>query len=122
MTNAEIAKLIRERFYPPDGKEPPKWTLGRDIKIWRFIESRGKTDAEISAAVVGVALLRDAGELVWAQPRDKVTLRCLIHSQHGFTTLWYAALQRGLEAEKRQPRKGAPGLGKVLRDIMGDAA
>lgn len=75
--------LLRQHFYVPDGVPPADYDDGRDFGILVECLRKRITEAELAAAIEGLALMRDAGELDWAQPRSKLTMRALYQTRHG---------------------------------------
>lgn len=102
--NAAIAGLIRERLYidgqAPDTKVSGRpWNIGRDLNIVKALRTLGIVETEIWAAVRGVALLRDRGELGRIKPQHKLTMRVLYNTKDGQTNLWRRSVSAWQQAE-----------------------
>lgn len=102
--NAAIAGLIRECLYI-DGQSPDTkvsgqvWNIGRDLNIVKALRTLGIVETEIWAAVRGVGLLRDRGELGRIKPGDKLTMRVLYNAKDGQTNLWRRSVSAWQQAE-----------------------
>jgi len=102
--NGAVAGLIREHLYvdgtPPSTKVSGRpWNLGRDINITKALRALGIVETEIWAAIRGVALLRDRGELGRIKPHEKLTMRVLYNRKDGQTNLWRRSVSAWQQAE-----------------------
>lgn len=78
---AQLMPMVRRHLYV-DGVPPPGYTEGRDFEI--LAELLRETPIEnLEVAIEGIAMMRDAGELEWVRPREKVTVRILRNTKHG---------------------------------------
>jgi len=102
--NATVSGLIREHLYV-DGQPPTtkvsgrEWSLRRDLNIVKALRNLNIVETEIWAAVQGVALLRDRGELGRIKPNDKLTMRVLYNKKDGQTNLWRRSVSAWQQAE-----------------------
>lgn len=56
--NARAARVLREAAYKPDGVEPAKGVLARDLAWWRFrLQVSGDSPERIEMAVRGLPLV-----------------------------------------------------------------
>jgi hypothetical protein len=82
-----LMPVIRECLYVPDGKPPPGYDDGRDYKLIMDLLQGGESASTLEAAIRGVAMMRDAGELeAWSPPirrGTKLTTRVLHNTRFG---------------------------------------
>jgi hypothetical protein len=78
---AQLMPMVRRHLYV-DGVPPVGYTEGRDFEI--LAELLRETPIEnLEVAIEGIAMMRDAGELEWVRPREKLTVRILRNTKHG---------------------------------------
>lgn len=100
-TDGELMGLIRQKLYVPDKKAPVGYNDARDITVLRALRKQGLTGYQLADAIEGLAMLRDRGELDWAVPGSKMTLRGLYNTRHGVRPLLYQAQEAVYQATKR---------------------
>lgn len=106
----QLMPLVREHFYR-NGPAPEGYDDGRDFGILvSLLEQERPLD--LAAAIEGLAMLRDAGELSWAPPRSKLTMRALYHTGSGVLSTLEAGRQH-YHRTLNQQRGPAP-LGAIL--------
>ena len=112
---AEAASLIREHLWlgkvppPPPHPSQGKWTMGRDLSIWKRLLFSGRTPDEINAAIQHVrsVLLK----------HDGVPLRMTVfYNGQGYATPIFEQTL-GLHHKNAQTRK-AKQLPPTVRDIL----
>jgi hypothetical protein len=83
MTDGELMGLVRKRLYIPDGRPPAGENGARCVTVIRDLRKQGRSGYDIAAAIEGLALLRDRGDLDWLPPRTKSTMRALLNTRTG---------------------------------------
>lgn len=102
--------LIRDHFYL-NGDPPPDYDDGRDFGI--LVELlRARSETELAAAIQGLAMMRDAGEIDWAPPGTKLTMRALVHTRHGVLDTLTAG-ETYFYRRQNQQRGPAP-IGRII--------
>lgn len=91
LTDGQLMGLVRQHLYQPDGKAPPGYSDGRDVKIIRALRKQRLTGFQIADAIEGVRLMCDAGELGKKRPGEKLTMRALYNTGHGVRPLLFQA-------------------------------
>jgi hypothetical protein len=118
MSFGVLMALVRSQLYVPDGKCPQKirgprpWSEKRDASILKQL-CRRYGESDVRAAIYGLAILRDAGELNWARPRSKMTLRCIYNTSCGVEDVFQMARYTYIRSLNNRSRS-APSLGKLL--------
>jgi 5-methylcytosine-specific restriction endonuclease McrA len=71
--------------------------------------------SQIEVAIIGLAALRDRGEIVWLPAKQKCTTRALYNSRSGATQMFELATAEYWRAAKRTPRRQSF---QNIREIM----
>jgi hypothetical protein len=111
----QLMPLVRKHFYVPDGRPPTGYDDGRDFGILAELLEKVSYD-DLELAIEGLALMRDAGELTWCEPRMKLTVRALYRTHHGAMDTLTAGAQYFWRHHNQQ-RARSPGpesLGSLL--------
>lgn len=108
LTDGQLMGLVRTHLYVPNGKAPPGYSDGRDVKIIRGLRKQRLTGYQIADAIEGVRLLCDRGELGRKKPGEKLTMRCLYNTGHGVRPLLFQAQEAVYEASKARERRTFP--------------
>ena len=107
---AVLIPLIRTHLYRPVGQPPLGWSDRRDGSLVLAFLRQGVAPLELADAIIGLAHLRDTGELVFAGPGTGLSLRPLWKAGHGPLPLFRAACLAADELRKvgRHPLEGSP--------------
>lgn len=114
--------LIRKHLWAPDGKPPEAWSEMREGSVLKRLLVH-RTPSQVEVAILGLAQLRDAGQVDWLRPGDKVTCRALYNSRSGVSQMFELATRAYWESAKgRKETGGAMSLGEILNRAMRGAA
>lgn len=103
----QLLGLVREHFYVPDGQPPAGWSIGRCGSVIKRLLALNFSASEIGAAIEGLAIMREAGELqtpdggYWLKPGEKATMRALYTTRHGVRPLFSVAQEAVWRSSKR---------------------
>lgn len=96
--------LVREYLWPPDGAPPPAWDERREGSVLkRLLIHRSVSQVEV--AILGLAQLRDSGQIDWLRKGEKVTSRALYNTRSGPTQMFELATRAYWQQVKRRPRR-----------------
>jgi len=106
--------LIRQHLWAPDGKPPPAWDERREGSVLkRLLAHRSLSQVEV--AILGLAQLRDTGQIDWLKRGTKVTSRALYNTRSGVSQMFELATREYWQAAKRRPRRQTASLvGEIL--------
>lgn len=119
MTQGEfwrLKRVIARCLYIPDGLAPQRiksgtWSALADWRLAKLLVAR-YGEHEVTDAIQGLAVLRDAGALDWAKPGAKMTLRAL-YVKSGCEEIFHLARYSYRQSLKSRARP-TPGLGELL--------
>lgn len=122
LTTSELMGLVRKHLYIPDGKAPDGEDGGRCVTVIQALRKARYSGYEVAAAIEGLALLRDHGELDWLLPGTKCTMRALYNTRTGVRPVFMLAQETAHKhAARRRPDEakgsGMQAIGDVLRGI-----
>ena len=83
LTDGQLMGLVRKHLYVPDGKAPAGEDGGRCVTVIQALRRMHQSGYDIAAAIEGLALLRERGELDWLAPGTKCTMRALYNTRTG---------------------------------------
>lgn len=115
---ATLIPLIRRELWSPDGKPPAGWDDRREGSVLkRLLVHRSKSQVEV--AILGLAQLRDSGQVDWLKRGDKVTCRALYNTRNGVSQMFeLATAAYWVKAKKKRPRPQMESMGDVIFGIM----
>ena len=118
MTNpyAVLLKLVREHLWKPDGKPPAAWDERREGSVLKRLLVH-RSVSQIEVAILGLAQLRDSGQVDWLKPGDKVTCRALYNSRSGTSQVFELATAEYWRLAKKRPKRSG-GI-QSLTDLLG---
>ena len=114
-----VLGLVRRHLYVPDSLPPTDWSINRDATIAKQILAR-KPLADLTAAIEGLALLRDQGALSWLTPGAKCTLRALYTTKQGVRPVFLLAQEATYQKVSTRTVRvnGTEGLGQAIQSRM----
>lgn len=113
-----LLPLIREHLYPPDGKPPATWDERREGSVIKQM-LRFWNVSQIEVAILGLARLRDTGQIDWLKPGAKVTLRALYHTRSGVCQMFELATAEYWRVAKHRPKKRPDrSVGEILESAI----
>lgn len=109
--------LIREHLWPPDGKPPVAWDERREGSVLkRLLLHRSVSQVEV--AILGLAQLRDTGQIDWLQKGQKVTSRALYNTRSGASQMFELATREYWRLAKKRPKKRERTIGEILEHAI----
>jgi 5-methylcytosine-specific restriction endonuclease McrA len=119
---AVLLPLIRAHLWAPDGMPPAGWDERREGSVLkRLLLHRSVSQLEV--AILGLAQLRDAGEIEWLARGSKVTTRALYHTRSGVSQMFELATRAyWQQAKRRTKRPAAQQLGDFLFHALRQSA
>ena len=110
----QLFPIIRDKLWAPDGKPPEAWDERREGSVLkRLLIHRSLSQLEV--AILGLASLRDTGQINWLKPGQKVTCRALYHTRSGVSDMFALATSAyWATAKKRVPRPSFSTVGELL--------
>jgi len=109
--------LVRTHLYVPDGKPPAGENGARDVSVIRALRSRRLTGYDIAAAIEGLALLRERGDLDWLRPGTKCTMRALYNTRTGVRPVLLRAQETYHKHSARRRDNEKTGI-SAIRDVL----
>jgi len=112
--------LVRTHLYVPDGKPPAGENGARDVSVIRALRSRRLTGYDIAAAIEGLALLRERGDLDWLRPGTKCTMRALYNTRTGVRPVLFRAQEKAPKhsaCRRADDESGSSSIRDVLRGM-----
>jgi hypothetical protein len=116
---AVLLPLVRDCLWPPDGKPPTAWDERREGSVLkRLLAYRSVSQVEV--AILGLARLRDTGQIDWLAPGAKVTSRALYNTRSGYSQMFELATREYWRTVKRTPKRTSAfsGVGEILFGMM----
>src|SRR3990172_1819984 len=113
---ATLLPLVRAHLWVPDGKAPLGWSDRREGSVLKRLLAH-RSVSQLEVAILGLARLRDAGQVSWLKPGDKVTCRALYCSRSGVSQVFELATH----CYWRERRKHAPQRMQLLGNILNEA-
>jgi hypothetical protein len=109
--------LIRKELWPPDGKPPTGWDERREGSVLkRLLMHRSVSQVEV--AILGLAQLRDSGDIAWLARGQKVTSRALYNSRSGASQMFALATDAYWRIAKQRPKRGFVGIAASVEFAM----
>lgn len=106
--------LIREHLWIPDGKPPAAWSERREGSVLKAL-LRHKSVSQVEVAILGLARLRDTGQVEWLAPKAKVTCLALYHTRCGVMQMFEKATTEYWRTVKRTPKRSSfQRIGEIL--------
>lgn len=109
--------LIRRELWPPDGKPPAAWTERREGSVLKRLLAH-RSVSQVEVAILGLAQLRDSGDIAWLARGQKVTSRALYNSRSGASQMFELATQAYWRVAKKRPKRGFVGLAASVEFAM----
>lgn len=110
-----LLPLIREHLWKPDGTAPLGWTDRREGSVLKRLLVH-RSVAQLEVAILGLAQLRDHGDVDWLKPGIKVTCRALYNSRSGVSQMFELATREYWKATKKRSPRGMQTLGEILNE------
>lgn len=114
---ATLFPLVRTQLWPPDGKPPAAWDERREGSVLKRLLMIHNI-SHIEVAILGLAQLRDRGQIEWLKPGAKVTCRALYHTRSGVCQMFELATAEYWRTAKRTPRKTIPLIGDIIFGLI----
>lgn len=114
---AVLLKLVREELWIPDGVPPAAWDDRREGSVLKRLLIH-RSVSQIETAIIGLAMLRDAGQVDWLKPGAKVTTRALYNSRSGVSQVFELATREYWLVAKKRPKKRERGIGEILEHAI----
>lgn len=114
---AVLLRLVRDNLWKPDGKPPLAWDERREGSVIKRLLVH-RSVAQLEVAILGLAMLRDAGCIDWLKPGVKVTCRALYNSRSGVSQMFELATAEYWKHTKKRTPKGMQTLGDILNAAM----
>ena len=105
--------LIREHLWTPDGKPPEGWDERREGSVVKRLLVH-RTVSHLEVAILGLAQLRDTGQIEWLKKGAKVTTRALYNSRSGVSQMFELATRAYWQQAKRRPARPTSSIGDIL--------
>lgn len=109
--------LIREHLWLPDGKPPVAWDERREGSVLKRLLVH-KSVSQIEVAILGLARLRESGQVSWLKPGAKVTCRALYNSRSGVSQMFELATREYWLIAKKRPKRNIPHIGEVMGHLV----
>lgn len=110
---AALFTLVREKLWPPDGKPPVGWDERREGSVLKRLLMH-KSRSQVEVAIIGLARLRDSGQVEWLKPGAKVTSRALYNTRSGVSQVFELATREYWMAAKKRPKQPVDTVGEIL--------
>jgi len=121
LTDGQLMGLVRTHLYVPDGKPPEGENGGRCVTVIQALRKMGQRGYDIAAAIEGLALLRERGELDWLPQGMKCTMRALYNTRTGVRPVMMLAQEtyhkHGARRLGEQKSGGMQSIHDVLKDL-----
>lgn len=96
--------LIRQNLWGPDGKPREEWSERREGSVLKAM-LQYRSVSQIEVAILGLAKLRDSGQVDWLKPGEKCSVLCLHHTRSGVYQMFeLATTAYWREAKQAKPR------------------
>src|SRR3990167_495604 len=106
--------LIRAHLWVPDGKPPEGWDERREGSVLKRLLIHCSA-SQLEVAILGLAQLRNTGQIDWLKPGQKVTCRALYHTRSGVSDMFALATSAyWATAKKRVMRPSFSTIGELL--------
>jgi len=122
LSDGQLMGLVRTHLYVPDGKPPAGENGARCVSVIQALRKVRQSGYDIAAAIEGLALLRERGELNWLPAGTKCTMRALFNTRTGVRPVMMLAQEtyhKHASRRRDDEKTGLASIGDTLRRMVG---